>query len=432
MLKSVIKSLIVFAVVFVIIFVCIIFVDKDKSKTTKNNSLNSKNEYVINDNLYFTDSVNELVLYKDNTYIMYTKDNINAGSYKIEANVITLTQTKQYNSSCYELKDSIYKETVTFNDKNELTNVTLNGKVLKLTNITELVNVKKILLENNVDCLSKTNDKTIIDNTPKNNTTNNTTNNTKNNTNNNTNKTNNTNNNTKTKCSLDVEQTIKLDPNGGRVSTGKQGEITTPTKDGYNFLGWYVDSGLTKKAQIENGKVKNAVWKEDKNRCNKFETILYAKWELISEPKQEEVKKEETKNEYMCSVGQLKYDDKLGYICITKSKYSSTTYDYKCAAIIYSWDCPNKGFSSIQDETVGCYSDALVSSYNACKAASCKVKDKQIGSYDYYTTSGMNSMKQTYKMTCEKESYTKSERYCTSGWTMHPESSYCYQNATLK
>ena len=95
MLKAVIKSLIAFAVVFVIVFVCIIFIDKNKNETTKNNSLNSKNEYTLNDNLYFTDSVNELVLYKDNTYIMYTKDNINAGSYKIEANVITLTQTKK-------------------------------------------------------------------------------------------------------------------------------------------------------------------------------------------------------------------------------------------------------------------------------------------------------------------------------------------------
>ena len=423
MLKSVIKSLIVFAVVFVIIFVCIIFVDKDKSKTTKNNSLNSKNEYVINDNLYFTDSVNELVLYKDNTYIMYTKDNINAGSYKIEANVITLTQTKKYNSSCYELKDNIYKETVTFNDKNELTNVTLNGKVLNSANITELVNTKKILLENNIDCSSKTSDVTIIDNTPKNDTNNNT---------NKTNNNNNTNNNTKTKCSLAVLKTIKLDPNGGSVGTIKEGEIATPTKDGYKFLGWYVDSSLTKIAQIENGNVKNAVWQEDKNRCNKFETTLYAKWELISGTKQEEPKKEEAKNEYVCNLGELKYDNKLGYICIKNSNHMSTTYDYRCAAIIYSWDCPNKGFSSIQDETVGCYSDALVSSYNACKAASCKVKNKQIGSYDYYTTSGMNSMKQTYKMTCEKESYTKSERYCTSGWTMHPESSYCYQNATLK
>ena len=430
MLKAVIKSLIAFVVVFVIVFVCIIFIDKNKNETTKNNSLNSNNEYTLNDNLYFTDSVNELVLYKDNTYIMYTKDNINAGSYKIEANVITLTQAKKYNSSCYELKDSIYKETVTFNDKNELINVTLNGKVLNLSNITELVNTKKILLENNIDCSSKTNDVIIIDNTPKNNTNDtNNTNKTNNKTNNNNN---NTNNNTKTKCTLDVLKTIKLDPNGGSVGAIKEGEIATPTKDGYKFLGWYIDSGLTKQAQIDNGNVKNAVWQEDKNRCNKFETTLYAKWELISGTKQEEVKKEETKNEYTCSVGELRYDDKLGYICITKSKYSSTTYDYKCAAIIYSWDCPNKGVGSIQDETVGCYSDALVSSYNACKAASCKVKEKQTGSYDYYTTSGMNSMKETYKMTCVKETYTKSERYCTSGWTMHPESSYCYQKATLK
>lgn len=144
-----------------------------------------------------------------------------------------------------------------------------------------------------------------------------------------------------------------------------------------------------------------------------------------------------TQDEYSCPKGgSLTKDSSLGYICYKGSDYSKTVeYDFKCKATTYTWNCPGKSSSSIEDPSVGCYADALVSSFNACSKAGCMIRDIQPSdsSERYYTKEQMDETSNTYQLICKKEHYVETTYYCNGDWTNIPGSeSLCYIPATKK
>ena len=196
--------------------------------------------------------------------------------------------------------------------------------------------------------------------------------------------------------------------------------LPTPVKEGYKFVGWYKDKNLTKKVDTSlPSKVGNYTQVGD---CHDKTTTIYAKWE-----------KEIT---YTCPTGStLVNDSKLGNICVKSYNSTNTkTYPYACKAVTRTWKCPNNGFddSKIEDPSVGCHADALLSSQDACSKAGCTVKSSIYSEENYYTKETMDQFARTYNIACRKVNYVEIEYICQSGWYKLPsDNTKCYVSATL-
>ena len=562
-MKKIIQCLIVFVIVFAVVFVVDSVMNQNKTKvenySKSKNAENTQEEYKVSNNLYFENSGIELTLYKDKTYLLYNKNDIQAGTYKIVGEELLLEQTKSYNENCYDLVKANYSYKVSINSVNEITNITLFGIKLNKVDSNLLKNSKDILLNKNIACEIKTTKSDEVTNevntTTKNvkNTNNIKTNNASvktnqevkveagkntnvkienkntiiingkeivndsNNKNENTvvitypendkNKDNKISypeknnwklvdetkgkmctqslvkigtkdnkdyyvsnacvansvyvvfgNNTKysvkeaiekgkvslndlinelnkkgfkttvkevnTKCAAPTYKVI-FDTNGGnKISdkdykySGNKEDLPIPTKEGYKFLGWYSDKNLTNQVKMVNNKLEGANFTKE---CYKTTTI-YAKWE-----------KEIT---YNCpDNSKLVNDSKLGNICVKSYNSTNTkTYPYACKAVTKTWKCPNNGFddSKIEDPSVGCHADALLSSQDACTKAGCTIKSSIYSEENYYTKETMDQFARTYNIACRKVNYVEIEYLCQSGWYKLPsDNTKCYVSATL-
>ena len=154
-MKKVFQSLIVFAVVFLVVFLVDSAMNNNKTNSKASskdkNAENVKEEYKVKNNLYFKDKDVELVLYKDNTYILYQKNDIQGGTYKIVDNKLELNQTKKYGEKCYDLVKASYTYIVELKN-NEVINITIASNKLSTSSLDELSNVKDVLLNKNAAC----------------------------------------------------------------------------------------------------------------------------------------------------------------------------------------------------------------------------------------------------------------------------------------
>ena len=223
---------------------------------------------------------------------------------------------------------------------------------------------------------------------------------------------------------------IKFETNGGNKIDAKKicvscadstmkVSLPTPVKDGYKFAGWYKDKSLTK--TVDTSSASTVGNYTQVGSCYDKTTTIYAKWEKIEE-------------KTTCPAGsKLVKDPTLGNICTTFANTKTTVYPYACEAFVTTWDCPGTYSGSIEKPEVGCHADALVSSYNACLAAGCKIRESVANSASkkYYTEAEMKALTDSpYRLGCYKEEHTVREYSCNNGWTKLPtDEAYCYQFA---
>lgn len=91
-MKKIVRFLIVLLLVLIIILICILFMKKN----------NKKIEFKIENDIYFSNNDIEIVLYKDNSYYYFNKNDITYGTYELINNQITFNETRKYNNVCYD------------------------------------------------------------------------------------------------------------------------------------------------------------------------------------------------------------------------------------------------------------------------------------------------------------------------------------------
>lgn len=528
-MKKVIQCLIIFAIVFVVVFLADTVINKSetKNKTYSKNKefVNIKDEYKVLNNLYFANDGMELSLYKDKTYILYQKNDIQGGSYKIADNKLYLEQDKKYTNDCYDLVKADYTYLVEMNNKNEIINVVISGNKLSIASLDSLTNIKDILLNKNIACEIKT---AKSDETKNEINTTNTITNTKENNSVTVETKEEVEVTTDSNIDINIENTNEVIINGEQVineTTDKNNsnKITYPEKswtierksgfctqkitevyrdDKYIYsvptpcdaeikitingqkytLEEVIKKGIISvdelnskglkiyKEEIKNNETKEITWelvkesgictqkitevyKDDKyiynvpTPCDAKANIVYSNGQkytleevikkgLISieelNKKGAKITKVEIKENTSCPVGStLVKDLELGNICVKSYKEAITTNNtYTCHAATYTWNCPNNNSSKIEDTSVGCHADALVSSLNACRNAGCEVKNVFYGEDRHYTEEEMKKTSKTYLLDCKKEKYSETKYYCQSGWDNLPsDDTKCYVKA---
>lgn len=82
-----VKTILVFLLLIGIIFIVKLFIFKE--------------EFKIDNDIYFNSDNLNLILYKDNTYYMYKDNEVIIGTYKLKNNKVSFKTQKKYNSVCY-------------------------------------------------------------------------------------------------------------------------------------------------------------------------------------------------------------------------------------------------------------------------------------------------------------------------------------------
>lgn len=217
--------------------------------------------------------------------------------------------------------------------------------------------------------------------------------------------------------------------------------LPTPTKDGYIFAGWYYDSELTKKVDVDSYFDIPFTREYDENGCTKLvTTTLYAKWD--------EIVYEESFEDYQCPTGispyKIVYNSNGGNIIDSFSHCGGCLYKenpviptpsregYKFAGWYYDSKFKNKvntkyatgiTYTKVYD-THGCQAQATVNLY----AKWTKIKNEDISCSNdinnlkviFNTDGGTNIEPVLYCSNCDisttKIPTTLKEGYTFDGW----------------